>query len=85
MAGGKTQLKPIDIMGGPLKDGPDNGGGYMGGGDSNPKVKAAAGESIGGQKGPIDIKGGPLLEGPDNPGGFIGGGSLAGVKRGMGR
>lgn len=72
MAGNKTTMKGIDIMGGPLKDGPDNGGGYMGGGDSIPKVKVSGGEGISGQKGPIDIKGGPLKDSSDHGGGFGG-------------
>jgi hypothetical protein len=43
--GGARQLTPIDPMGGPLKDSPDHGGGYMDN-MSAPKVAVPAGGNV---------------------------------------
>jgi hypothetical protein len=65
------QLTPIDIKGGALKDGPDNGGGYMDNGVQGRKVPVGKGEGGPGQSGGIKPINGPLQRKGGDAGGVM--------------
>jgi hypothetical protein len=65
------QLSPIKLVGNPLQDSADHGGGYGGGGDSIPKVSVGGGEGGPGQNSGIKPINGPLQRKLGNAGGIV--------------